>query len=136
MPNPTVMPYLTVSDGEAALDFYEKAFGAKVEQKMPAEDGKRLLHAHLTLNGSPVMLSDDFGGGQGGTRAPAALGGTTVTIHLEVPDADAAAERAVKAGARVIMPVADMFWGARYGKLEDPFGHVWSIASPLKKAAG
>jgi PhnB protein len=130
----SIMPHLVVHDGEAALKFYEKAFGAIVEQKVPAQDGKRLMHAHLKLNGGDLLLVDDFPehDQSTSTKAPKRLGGTAVVLHLEVPDADAAFERALKAGASVVMPLDNMFWGARYGKLKDPFGHIWSIGGPLK----
>ena len=130
---PPVVPYLTLRDGNAAVAFYEKAFGATLIQKLPAQDGKRLLHASLRLNGGVLMLSDEFPEmGEGGTKAPPTLGGTAVTIHLEVDDADRWWKRAVDAGASVVMPLDNMFWGARYGKVRDPFGHVWSIGGPVK----
>lgn len=132
MSDPTLSPYLTVHDGEAAVAFYQAAFGAEILLKLPAADGQRLMHAALALNGGTLMLSDEFpeSGDTGGTRSPNRMGGTSVTIHLDVPDADAAFERAVNAGATAIMPLDNVFWGARYGKLRDPFGHVWSIAGP------
>jgi len=133
VPRAPVVPYLTLRDGSAAITFYEKAFGATLLYKMPAKDEKRLLHASLYLNGGVVMLSDEFPeSGEGGTEAPPTLGGTAVTIHIEVDDADRWWKRAVDAGASVVMPLDNMFWGARYGKLKDPFGHVWSIGGPLK----
>jgi PhnB protein len=130
----SIFPHLTVSDGAGALSFYEKAFGAKTEMKVPAEDGKRLMHASMTIHGGTVLLVDDFPefGDGGGLKPPTRLSGTSVTIHIEVPDADAAFGRAVSAGATVVMPLDNQFWGARYGKLKDPFGHVWSIGGPLK----
>lgn len=125
-----VVPYLTVDDGAAAIDFYEKAFGAECDARMPSEDG-RVMHASLRLNGGYVMLSDDIMDGGGGTQAPRKAGATTVTVHLEVEDADAVYNRAVDAGAEVVMPLENQFWGARYGKLRDPFGHVWSVGGPV-----
>jgi len=135
MTMPGAIPYLTVKDGEAALAFYERAFAAKTENKMKADDGKRLLHASLTINGGPLMLSDDFPefGDSGGTKEPGRLGGTPVTVHLDVVDADAVFDKAVGAGASIVMPLENQFWGQRFGKLKDPFGHVWSIGGPLKK---
>ena len=128
---PPVAPYLTVSDGQAAVEFYKAAFGANELFRQLADDGQRLLHCSLELNGGHVMLSDEFPEwGTGGCTAPTRLNGTSVTIHLEVDDADALWRRALDAGCEVIMPLADMFWGARYGKLRDPFGHVWSLGSP------
>ena len=133
MQGPTVIPHLNVNDGEAAIAFYEKAFGATVAMKVPAQDGKRLMHAALGLNGGTVMLVDDFPEyGMAGAKSPKLAGATTVTIHLEVPDADAAFERALIAGGKILMPLDNQFWGARYGILEDPFGHAWSIGGPLK----
>jgi PhnB protein len=133
VPSAPVVPYLTLRDGNAAITFYEKAFGATLIVKMPDKDDKRLLHASLNLNGGVVMLADEFPeSGEGGTEAPPALGGTAVTIHIEVDDADRWWKRAVDAGASVVMPLDNMFWGARYGKPRDPFGHVWSIGGPVK----
>jgi len=126
----SVTPYLVVSNGEHAIEFYKKAFGAVEQYRMPAPDG-RLMHASLTINGSTVMLSDEFPE-HGGNRGPDMVGSTTVSIHLHVPSADKAFERAVAAGATVIMPLADMFWGDRFGKLRDPFGHEWSIAHHVR----
>jgi PhnB protein len=127
------IPHIPVTDGEAAIKFYERAFGAKCESKKLAQDGKRVMHAHVTLGAGVIFVCDDFPefGGQG-AQAPTRLGGASCTIHLETPDADAAWERAVKAGAEVLMPLDNQFWGARYGQLQDPFGHVWSIAGPVK----
>jgi PhnB protein len=127
----SVTPYLVVSNGEHAIEFYKKAFGAVEVYRMPAPDGARLLHATLNIRGSDVMLSDEFPE-HGGNRAPDIVGSTTVTIHLWVANADKAFAQAVGAGATVIMPLADMFWGDRYGKLRDPFGHEWSIAHHIR----
>lgn len=127
------IPHLAVSDGEAAIKFYEQAFGAQCESKKLAQDGKRVMHAHLALGAGVIFVHDDFPEfGDQGARSPARLGGTTFTIHLEVPDADVAWERAVKAGAVVTMPLDNQFWGARYGQLKDPFGHLWSVGGPVK----
>jgi PhnB protein len=133
MSNSAPIPHLVVSDGAAAIAFYENAFGAVCNNKHLAEDGKRIMHGHLTIGGGAVFLNDDFpefGGGM--AQAPTRLGGTTFVIHLEVPDADVAWERAVKAGAQVLMPLDNQFWGMRYGQLKDPFGHHWSIGGPVK----
>lgn len=131
MSDVTLMPHLVVNDGEAAISFYEKAFGAKVQSRKPADDGKRLMHAHLQLGSAALLLHDDFPEfGDHGAKPPTRLGGTSCTLHLEVPDADAAWDRAVEAGAEVVMPLDNQFWGARYGQLRDPFGHLWSIAGP------
>jgi uncharacterized glyoxalase superfamily protein PhnB len=109
-----------------AIAFYQKAFGATELVRLPTPDGK-LIHASVKIGDSIVMLTDEIP--QMGALGPKALKGTSVTIHLYVPDADAAFARAVKAGATIKMPLQDMFWGDRYGQLEDPFGHSWSIAT-------
>jgi PhnB protein len=127
---PPLTPYLTVDDANAAIAFYQRAFGAELHAKHPAPDGKKLMHAALTIRGALLMLCDDFPEMRGGVRqSPKALGGSPVTLHLDVEDVDAAFERATQAGATVTMPLADQFWGDRYGKLRDPFGHEWSLAT-------
>ncbi len=124
---PSVIPHLTCRNAADAITFYEKAFGAKEEIRLPAPDG-RLMHACITINGSPVMLVDEMP--EHGSFSPQHYQGTPVTLHLNVADADAAAQQAVDAGAEVVMEVADQFWGDRYGIVRDPFGHEWSIAQP------
>jgi uncharacterized glyoxalase superfamily protein PhnB len=126
-----VTAYLVVSSCGRAIEFYKKAFGAAEIYRMPTPDGQRLLHAELKIGGSNVMLSDEFPE-HGGNRGPDIVGSTTVTIHLWVPNADKAFARAVEAGATAIMPPADMFWGDRFGKLRDPFGHEWSVAHHVR----
>jgi PhnB protein len=127
-----LVPHLVVSDGAAAIEFYKKAFGAQETMRMPAEDGKRLMHAQMRIGESTLFLADDFPEFCGGKpRNPNALGGTPVTIHQYVRDVDASIKRAADAGATVNMPAADMFWGDRYGQVIDPFGHNWSFATPL-----
>ena len=133
---PTVSPMLTVSDGAAAIDFYVKAFGAEELGRVPGPDGKRLFHAALRINGALVMLNDDFPEMNDGKSAtPEALGGSPVTIHLTVTDVDAKFQRAIDAGAAVVMPLDDMFWGDRYGELRDPFGHLWSMGQPVREVS-
>ena len=127
----SVTPYLVVSSGAHAIEFYKRAFDAVEVYRMPAPDGTRLLHATLNIRGSELMLCDAFPE-YGGNRGPDVVGNTTVTIHLWVPNADQAFAQAIAAGATVIMPLADMFWGDRYGKLRDPFGHEWSIAHHIR----
>ncbi|KUI11587.1 hypothetical protein AU193_19535 [Mycobacterium sp. GA-1285] len=130
---PAVSPMLTVSDGAAAIDFYVEAFGAEELGRVPGPDGKRLFHAALRVNGALVMLNDDFPEmNDGKSVTPEALGGSPVTIHLTVDDVDAKFQRAVDAGATVVMPLDDMFWGDRYGELRDPFGHLWSLGQPVR----
>lgn len=133
-PEPPVAPYLVVSDGRGALDFYSRAFGAEVLGQRDAPDGERVLHATLALNGGIVHLSDDFpdmGGAK--RRDPLTLGESSVTIALTLDDPDALWTRAVEAGASVSIPLDDQFWGARYGVLVDPFGHRWSLSTPRRE---
>jgi PhnB protein len=127
----TIAPHLTIEGAADAIEFYKKAFEAKEMMRMPAADGKRVMHASLKIGDSTLMLNDSFPewGSPGG---PKTLGGTPVTIHLYVEDCDAVFNRAVAAGATVTMPLADMFWGDRYGRITDPFGHNWSIATHKK----
>jgi PhnB protein len=126
---PPMIPYLTVSNGAGAIEFYKKAFGAVVQELHDAPGTTKVMNACLNINGGVFMLSDDFSAEFGGTSStPEALGGSPVTLHLQVPDVDVAWERAVSAGAVVTMPLADQFWGDRYGQLKDPFGHKWSMA--------
>jgi len=122
-------PHLVCAGAAKAIDFYKKAFGAVEMVRLPGKDG-RLIHACVQINGNSVMLVDEFP--EMCNKAPTTLKGTPVTLHLFVDDVDAFTKRAVKAGARVVMPVADMFWGDRYGIIEDPFGHRWSIATHLR----
>jgi uncharacterized glyoxalase superfamily protein PhnB len=125
-----LIPHLVCDGCAAAIEFYKKAFGAEETRRMPAPDGKRIMHAEIRISGRPVFLADDFPEYCGGTKSsPQALGGTPVTIHRYVEDCDAAIQRAQQAGASVKMPPMDMFWGDRYGVVTDPFGHVWSLAT-------
>ena len=123
----TVTPYLTVRGADRAIEFYKRAFGAKEQMRMPGPGGNGIMHAELKIGDSRVFLSDEFP--DMGCRSPQSLGGTASSLHLYVKDVDAAFKKAVAAGAQVKMPVADMFWGDRYGKLIDPFGHEWGIAT-------
>ncbi len=133
---PAVSPMLTVGDGAAAIDFYVKAFGAEELGRVPGPDGKKLYHAALRINGSLVMLNDDFPEmSDGKSMTPPALGGTPVTIHLTVTDVDTKFQTAVGAGATVVMPLEDAFWGDRYGVLRDPFGHLWSMGQPVREVS-
>ena len=132
---PAVLPHLVVDDAAAAIDFYVKAFGAVERGRVPGPDGK-LIHAAVDVNGSTVMLNDDFPEMSGGkSMTPKALGGTPVTIHLVVTDVDKKFQQAVDAGATVVMPVEDQFWGDRYGMLRDPFGHKWSLGQPVREVS-
>ncbi len=128
------VPHLIVSDGLGALKFYKEVLGADEGQNMMAPDGKRLMHGELMLDGHKIFISDEFTAAEGGTcQAPQTLGGSSVRIMLMTDDADAVVERAVARGAKVLMPVQDMFWGARYGQIVDPFGHQWGINQQLKE---
>ena len=132
---PSLSPHLVVDDAAAAIDFYVTAFGATELGRVPHPDG-RLVHAALTLNGSTVMLNDDFPEACGGAPStPTSLGGTPVTLHLQVPDVEAAFQRAVDAGATVVLPLQDQFWGDRYGVVRDPFGHQWSLGQPVREVS-
>jgi PhnB protein len=124
-------PHLVCKGAADAMDFYKKALRATELMRLPGPDG-RLMHGSMQINGCMVMIADEFGDADAEHRnaAPPTLGGTSVVIHLQVDDCDAWAARAVAAGAKWIMPMADMFWGDRYGQIEDPFGHRWSIATP------
>ena len=122
----TVTPSLTVSDARAALEFYKKAFGAEEKELCLDLDGKKVMHAELKIGDSVIMLNEEFP--QMGCIGPKALGGSPVTLYLYFDDVDARFERAVNAGAKVTMPLTDMFWGDRFGQVEDPFGHKWSFA--------
>jgi uncharacterized glyoxalase superfamily protein PhnB len=123
----TVTPHLTIKGAARAIDFYKRAFGAKERGRMPGPDGESVMHAELLIGSSIVFLADEFPG-MGG-RSPQSLGGATGSLHLYVANVDQAFARAVAAGAEVRMPVADMFWGDRYAKVADPFGHEWGLAS-------
>ena len=127
-----LIPHLVCTPCANAVEFYKKAFGAEEVARMPAPDGKRLIHAELRIGGRPLFLVDDFPEYCGGKQmSPQALGGSPVTVHRYVDDCDAAIARAEKAGATVKMPAADMFWGDRYGVVVDPFGHAWSFATHI-----
>ena len=125
----TLTPHLVCRDAAAAIAFYVKAFGAIEQGRLPGPDGK-LVHAMIRIGDSPLMLVDEMP--EWGALGPQSLKGSPVTIHLYVEDVDAAVARAVDAGAKITMPVADMFWGDRYGQIEDPFGHHWSIATHIR----
>jgi PhnB protein len=125
----TVTPHLICARAGDAIDFYKKAFGATETSRMPGPGGK-LMHASIRIGDSAVMLVDEMP--EWGSLGPKALKGSPVVIHLYVDDVDAFTARAVAAGAKVTMPVADMFWGDRYGQLEDPFGHRWSVATHVR----
>lgn len=129
-PTGGVTPHLTIPSrgGQAAVEFYQRAFGAEVLDLKPAEDGERLMHCHLRINGGSVLLNDEFPEYHG----EADITPKGVTLHLQVDDPDEWWGRAMVAGAEPLFPLEDQFWGDRYGQLRDPFGHTWSIGGPKK----
>ena len=131
-PTGGLTPHIQIGGNRAkeAIDFYTKAFGATEIRRQPAEDGIRLMHAHLHVNGASLMLHDEFPEYVGPADVGPA-GGSGLTLHLQVDDADRWFDRAVAAGATAAMPVDDMFWGDRYGQVKDPFGYRWSIGHAI-----
>jgi PhnB protein len=121
----TVTPSLVVKDGAAAVEFYQKALGAKEGFRMAGPDGK-IMHTELTIGDSVLFLSDEFPG-MGVCKSPQSLGGVSMGLNLYVQDCDATFQQAVKAGAQPTMPPQDMFWGDRFGQFTDPYGHLWSV---------
>jgi PhnB protein len=128
----SITPHLVCAGAAEAIEFYKKAFGAEELGRLPMPNGK-LAHAMIRIGDSIVMLNDEFP--EMGAVSPVALKGSPVTLHLYVENADAQFDRAVAAGATVRMPIADMFWGDRYGVVQDPFGHQWSIATHMREVA-
>ena len=122
----TITPHLVVKGASQAIDFYKRAFGAEEIRRVPGPDGKSLIHAEIKIGDSRLFLVDEFP--EMGCQGPG-TGGSPVTIHLFVEDVDSVFNAALAAGAQERMPVADMFWGDRYGRLVDPFGHEWSVAT-------
>lgn len=133
---PYVASHLVVDDAAAAIDFYVKAFGAEEMGRLAGPDGK-IVHAALVVNGAMVMLNDDFPEMSGGkSMTPTSLGGSGVTIHLQfVDDVDVRFQRALDAGATVVAPLEEQFWGDRYGAIRDPFGHFWSLAQQVREVS-
>jgi uncharacterized glyoxalase superfamily protein PhnB len=123
----TVTPHLVCRGAGRAIEIYKKAFGAQEIGRMDMPEGGKVLHAAIRIGNSVIMLIDEFP--EWNTVSPQTLNGSPVTIHLYVENAELVFTRAVQAGATAIMPLEDMFWGDRYGKLQDPFGHTWSIAT-------
>jgi PhnB protein len=126
----TITPYLVVKDGSRALEYYQKAFGATNVNRMDGPDGK-IMHAEFKIGDSMMMLSDEMGP----NKSPQSLGGSPVGIFLYVDDVDSVFNKAVQAGAKADMPPQDMFWGDRYGRLTDPFGHNWALATHIEDVA-
>ncbi|MDH2908026.1 MAG: VOC family protein [Candidatus Nitrosotalea sp.] len=125
----TATASLTVREASRAIEFYKKVFDAKELHRMPTPDGK-IMHAEITIGNSIIMLNDEMP--QGKCRSPQSVGGTGSSIYLYVSDADATFDKAIAAGAKPQMAMMDAFWGDRFGSIEDPFGHVWSIATHKK----
>ncbi len=124
----TITPHLVVRGAALAIDFYKHAFGAVEVIRMPGPDGFTLAHAHIKIGDSDIFLADESPQ-MGDCKAPPSLNGTTSSVHLYVADADAVIKKAEEHGAKVLMPATDMFWGDRFGKVSDPFGHHWSVAT-------
>lgn len=124
-----ITPYLNIEDAAAAIEFYKKAFGAEEIFRMPGPGGK-IMHAEITIGGARIMLTE--ANPEWGCPGPGALGGSSCAIHIYTEDADALFARAIEAGAEVGAPLEDAFWGDRFGKLKDPFGHVWSVATHIE----
>lgn len=122
----SVTPHLVIAGVKEAIEFYRKAFGANERLRLGGPDGK-VVHAEIEIGGAILMLAEEMP--EWGSLGPRSTKGSPVSVHLYVPDVDAVVERAVKAGAKVTMPVADQFWGDRYGTLEDPYGHRWGVAT-------
>src|SRR5712692_10593706 len=122
----TVTPHLVIKGASKAIDFYTKAFGAREHYRVGGPGGS-IGHAELQIGDSLVYLADEWP--QGASRSPKSLNGSSVVIHLFVPDVDSSFQRAVSAGAKVVQPLMDMFWGDRFGQVQDPFGHLWSMAT-------
>lgn len=128
-----ITPHIVVPGAIKAIEFYKKAFDATEVMRMPHDDG-RLMHAELMIGDGRLFMCDDFPEFcEGKSRTAKSYGGTPITLHLDVPNCDAAMAKAAAAGATITMPAADMFWGDRYGQVTDPFGLIWSFAHPLKK---
>lgn len=127
----SVVPHLQIRGANAAIDFYVKAFGATEVARMQMPGTDLLAHGEIRIGDSAVFVADEFEG-MCPPNSPAALGGTTVSMHLWTEDADALYQRALDAGCKVMMPLGDAFWGDRYGVVTDPFGHNWSIATHIK----
>jgi PhnB protein len=129
----TLTAHLVVRDAAKAIDFYQRAFGAKSLGVHKSPDGK-VMHAELQIGDSRLMLADEFPG-MGNCKSPQTLGGTTTTLNVYVDDVDRLFKQAVAAGATETMPLANQFWGDRYGQVKDPFGHSWALGQHIEDVA-
>ena len=125
----TITPSFTFKDSKKAIEFYKKAFGAKVIDLMLDPSGRRTMHATIQIGNSIVMMGDEMPGAENCAKSAETLGNSPISFYIYVPDADAAFKQAVAAGGTTVMPVADMFWGDRCGTLKDPFGYSWMVAT-------
>lgn len=123
---PQLIPYLTIDGAERAIEWYKKALGAELVQKTPGPDGKGVMHCEMKIGTGRLYFADPFGAD---TKSPAQLGGIPFVLHLWSENCDVLWKRALDAGAKVKMPIADMFWGDRYGQIQDPFGFVWALST-------
>jgi PhnB protein len=130
----TVTPHLVVRGGDQAIEFYKKAFGAEQVGGVHRTPDGRVMHAELKIGDSRIMLADEFPG-MGTCQSPQALGGTPVVLNIYVDDVDGLFNQAVGAGAKVTMPLANQFWGDRYGQVSDPFGHQWALGQHVEDVA-
>jgi uncharacterized glyoxalase superfamily protein PhnB len=131
-PETKIIPHLTCANANEAIEFYKQAFGAENVYVMPDKSGK-VMHGAFTIGGAQVYVVDEFP--DYNSFGPKHIGGTGVTIHLQVPNVDQVYQRAVDAGCKVNMPLQDMFWGDRYGSVEDPYGHKWSMATTVREVS-
>lgn len=126
----TINAHLIVKDSAKAIEFYKKAFGGEELCRMPGPGGQGVMHAEVKIGNSTIMLCDEM---PDWCRSPESIGDSPVTVHMYVADADQTWQKAVDAGAEVVMPLGEQFWGDKYGKIKDPFGHQWSIAQRVKE---
>lgn len=129
----TATPYLILSGAAKALDYYQRAFGAQELMRMASPDGQHIMHAEIRIGDSPIMLADEYP--DMGYRSPKAYGGTSVSLMLYVDDVDKVFKQAIAAGGKELRPLADQFYGDRTGTLEDPFGHVWTVATHVEEVS-
>ena len=130
----SITPHLTIKDADKAIDFYQKIFGGQIINQMFWPNGK-IMHAKVKIGDSIFMLHEETAGADKGDPAPTTIGGSPVSLHVFVDDVDATFNRAVEAGAKAVFPPTNMFWGDRWGRLVDPFGHRWDLATHVEDVA-